>query len=101
MEAKEEDIYSFFLLVRQSNYLQRGILFAIISYDWYVPVRNPWRYPTLTMRKECSQLVLGMWAGGLVMVLLPVVSKTRLLYCGPNIIDHNFCDSTPLLHLTS
>ncbi|XP_064355522.1 olfactory receptor 6M1-like [Dromaius novaehollandiae] len=75
------------------------ILFAIMSYDRYVAICNPLRYPTIMTERACSWLVLGAWVGGLVMILPPAVLKARLPYCGPNIIDHYFCDSAPLLHL--
>ncbi|XP_059688521.1 olfactory receptor 6C4-like [Gavia stellata] len=75
------------------------ILFAIMSCDRYMPISKPLRYPTIMMGRVCSQLVLGTWVGGLVMVLPSVVLKARLLYCGPNVIDHYFCDNAPLLHL--
>lgn len=70
-----------------------------MSYDRYVPISNPLRYPAIMMGRVCSQLVLGTWVGGLVMVLLSAVLRARLLYCGPNVIDHYFCESAPLLPL--
>ncbi|XP_067166159.1 olfactory receptor 6M1-like [Apteryx mantelli] len=75
------------------------ILFAIMSYDRYVAICNPLRYPTIMTERVCSQLVLGAWMGGFVLILPSVVLKVRLPYCGPNVIDHYFCDSAPLLHL--
>ncbi|XP_006166110.1 olfactory receptor 6J1-like, partial [Tupaia chinensis] len=39
------------------------------------------------------------WAGGFLLILPSTVLKAGLPYCGPNVIDHFFCDSGPLLHL--
>ncbi|XP_067164720.1 olfactory receptor 6M1-like [Apteryx mantelli] len=86
--------YFFFLLATTEF-----ILFAIMSYDRYVAICNPLRYPTIMTERVCGQLVLGAWVGGFVLILPSVVLKVRLPYCGPNIIDHYFCDSAPLLHL--
>ncbi|NWJ09249.1 OR6M1 protein, partial [Crypturellus undulatus] len=75
------------------------ILFAIMSYDRYVAICNPLRYPTIMTQRVCGQLLLGAWVGGVVLILPLAVLKAKLPYCGPNIIDHYFCDSAPLLHL--
>ncbi|XP_067173360.1 olfactory receptor 6M1-like [Apteryx mantelli] len=76
-----------------------SILFAVTSYDTYVAVCNPLRYPSIMTSKVCSTLVLGCWAGAFVMILSSLVLAARLPYCGANVIDHYFCDSAPLLHL--
>nr|XP_013800473.1 PREDICTED: olfactory receptor 6M1-like [Apteryx mantelli mantelli] len=75
------------------------ILFAVMSYDRYVAICNPLRYPSIMTNKVCRKLVLGSWVGGFFMILSSLVLKARLPYCGPNVIDHYFCDSAPLLHL--
>ncbi|XP_006036486.1 olfactory receptor 6M1-like [Alligator sinensis] len=75
------------------------ILFAIMSYDRYVAICNPLRYSTIMTGKICIQLVIGSWAGGLFMILSSLILKAQLPYCGPNVINHYFCDSAPLLHL--
>ncbi|NWJ03809.1 OR6S1 protein, partial [Crypturellus undulatus] len=75
------------------------ILLAIMSYDRYVAICNPLRYPTIMTQRVCGQLLLGAWVGGVVLILPLAVLKAKLPYCGPNIIDHYFCDSAPLLHL--
>ncbi|NXI66257.1 OR6M1 protein, partial [Anseranas semipalmata] len=87
-------LYFYFFLVAAEF-----ILFAIMSYDRYVAICNPLRYPTIMTGRVCNQLILCAWVGGLVMILPSVVLKARLPYCGPNVIDHYFCDSAPLLHL--
>ncbi|NWI08641.1 OR6S1 protein, partial [Crypturellus soui] len=74
------------------------ILFAIMSYDRYVAICNPLRYPTIMTQRVCGRLLLGAWVGGVVLILPLAVLKAKLPYCGPNIIDHYFCDSAPLLH---
>ncbi|NXK44481.1 OR6M1 protein, partial [Chauna torquata] len=87
-------LYFYFFLVAAEF-----ILFAIMSYDQYVAIFNPLRYPTIMTGRVCNQLVLGAWVGSFIMILPSVILKARLPYCGPNVIDHYFYDSAPLLLL--
>uniref|UniRef100_A0A8C9DM42 G-protein coupled receptors family 1 profile domain-containing protein n=1 Tax=Prolemur simus TaxID=1328070 RepID=A0A8C9DM42_PROSS len=75
------------------------ILFAVMSYDRYVAICSPLQYTTIMTRSLCVRLVILSWVDGFLLILLSIVLKAGLPYCGPNVIDHFFCDSGPLLHL--
>ncbi|XP_077169470.1 olfactory receptor 6M1-like [Paroedura picta] len=75
------------------------ILFAAMSFDRYMAICYPLRYPTLMTGTVCVKMVIGSWIGGFMSVFLSIVLKARLPYCGPNVINHYFCDSAPFLHL--
>ncbi|XP_075398975.1 olfactory receptor 6M1-like [Tenrec ecaudatus] len=75
------------------------ILFAVMSYDRYVAICSPLQYPVIMNSSLCVRLVILSWVGGFFLILPSTVLKARLPYCGPNVIDHFFCDSAPLLHL--
>ncbi|XP_061447921.1 olfactory receptor 6M1-like [Rhineura floridana] len=75
------------------------ILFAAMSFDRYMAICYPLRYPTLMTEKVCANMVIGSWIGGFLSVFLSTVLKVKLPYYGPNVINHYFCDSAPLLHL--
>ncbi|VFV32354.1 olfactory receptor 6m1-like [Lynx pardinus] len=75
------------------------ILFAVMSYDRYVAICSPLQYPTIMTSSLCVRLVILSWVGGFLLILPSTVLKVGLPYCGPNVIDHFFCDSAPLLHL--
>ncbi|XP_030168112.1 olfactory receptor 6M1-like [Lynx canadensis] len=75
------------------------ILFAVMSYDRYVAISSPLQYPTIMTSSLCVRLVILSWVGGFLLILPSTVLKVGLPYCGPNVIDHFFCDSAPLLHL--
>ncbi|XP_066485878.1 olfactory receptor 6M1-like [Tiliqua scincoides] len=75
------------------------ILFAAMSFDRYMAICYPLRYPTLMTGTVCVKMVIGSWISGFFSVFLSTVLKVRLPYCGPNVINHFFCDSAPLLHL--
>ncbi|XP_062950754.1 olfactory receptor 6M1-like [Cynocephalus volans] len=75
------------------------ILFAVMSYDRYVAICSPLQYPVIMTSSLCVRLVILSWVGGFLLILPSTVLKAGLPYCGPNVIDHFFCDSAPLLHL--
>uniref|UniRef100_A0A8D1VUW0 G-protein coupled receptors family 1 profile domain-containing protein n=1 Tax=Sus scrofa TaxID=9823 RepID=A0A8D1VUW0_PIG len=69
------------------------ILFAVMSYDRYVAICNPLQYPMIMTSSLCVHLVILSWVGGFLLILPSIILKARLPYCGPNVIDHFFCDS--------
>uniref|UniRef100_A0A8D0L4Q2 Olfactory receptor n=1 Tax=Sphenodon punctatus TaxID=8508 RepID=A0A8D0L4Q2_SPHPU len=85
----------FYFLVGISEFF----LLAAMSYDRYVAICNPLRYPIIMNRRLCIQLVLSCWLGSFFFVFVTTIVITSLPYCGPNIIDHFFCDNSPLIKL--
>ncbi|XP_063152742.1 olfactory receptor 6M1-like [Candoia aspera] len=76
------------------------LLLSVMSIDRYVAICNPLRYPVIMNSRVCVSLVLGCWVGGFLHILWPTVVISQLPFCGPNVINHFFCDSTPLLKLS-
>ncbi|KAM6451700.1 olfactory receptor 12D1-like [Liasis olivaceus] len=75
------------------------ILLGVMAYDRYVAICNPLRY-TLLMRKEiCALMAAAAWSTGFFHALMHAVVTARLPFCGPNNIEHFFCDIKPLLKL--
>ncbi|XP_053117223.1 olfactory receptor 49-like [Hemicordylus capensis] len=74
-------------------------LLAAMSFDRYVAICSPLRYTIIMNNRLCIQLVVSCWLGSFVFVFLTTVFITRLPFCGPNVIDHFFCDNSPLLKL--
>ncbi|XP_044841040.1 olfactory receptor 6M1-like [Mauremys mutica] len=85
----------FYFLLGISEY----VLLAMMSYDCYVAMCYPLSYSIIINGKVCVWLVVGSWMGGFFSILVPTVIKLGLPYCGPNIVNHFFCDSAPLLYL--
>ncbi|XP_013802216.1 olfactory receptor 5J3-like [Apteryx mantelli] len=77
-----------------------GLLLAVMAYDRYVAICNPLLYITLMSKKVCIWLVAGSYLGGLLNSLIHTCGLLKLSFCGPNIINHYFCDTNPLLKLT-
>ncbi|NXN63321.1 OR6M1 protein, partial [Himantopus himantopus] len=76
------------------------ILLAVMSLDRYVAICIPLRYSTIMSTQMSFQLGLASWAGGFFSVLSPIIIISSLPFCGPNVIDHFFCDIEPLINLS-
>ncbi|CAO2638516.1 Olfactory receptor 10X1 [Lemmus lemmus] len=76
------------------------IILTLMGYDRFLAICNPLRYPLLMTNIACGQLVASAWVGGFLISLIETALIFRLSYCGPNVINHFFCDISPLLNLT-
>ncbi|NXA21765.1 OL226 protein, partial [Ibidorhyncha struthersii] len=74
-------------------------LLAVMAYDRYVAICNPLRYPVIMDCTLCARLAIGSWMSGFLISTGKVYFISRQTYCGPNIINHFFCDVSPLLKL--
>ncbi|XP_077169447.1 olfactory receptor 6M1-like [Paroedura picta] len=72
---------------------------AVMSFDRYLAICYPLRYASIMNSKVCCLLLLGSWTGSFLIILVPSIVTAGLPFCGPNIVDHFFCDSAPLLKL--
>ncbi|KAM8972668.1 olfactory receptor 11L1-like [Pelodytes ibericus] len=75
-------------------------LLSIMAYDRYLAICNPLRYTSLMNIMLCVKLVVISWLLSFSMALINTTSMIQLQFCGPNVIDHFFCDFAPLLELS-
>ncbi|XP_062033570.1 olfactory receptor 6Z7-like [Lepus europaeus] len=75
-------------------------LLASMAYDRYVAICHPLHYPLLMRPQVCLGLAVTSWLGGLVVSVVKTTCIASLSYCGPNILNHFFCDVSPLLNLS-
>ncbi|XP_075128433.1 olfactory receptor 11H6-like [Leptodactylus fuscus] len=75
------------------------LLLAVMSYDRYVAICNPLRYSTIMTSGHCVILSITCWLFGFLIILIYIIKTAKLIFCGPNVIDHLFCDLVPLLEL--
>ncbi|XP_075061709.1 olfactory receptor 11L1-like [Mixophyes fleayi] len=76
------------------------VLLSVMSYDRYVAICNPLRYSSIMSFRKCIHLVFWSWFTSFSFMLNTAIQVFRLQFCGPNIIDHFFCDLAPLLQLS-
>nr|XP_020043166.1 olfactory receptor 4C11-like [Castor canadensis] len=71
----------------------------LMSFDRYVAICKPLRYTTIMSQHICHALVNLAWAGSFIHSSAQLFLALKLPFCGPNVIDHFFCDVEPLLKL--
>ncbi|XP_048366648.1 olfactory receptor 6N2-like [Sphaerodactylus townsendi] len=74
-------------------------LLTAMAYDRYLAICDPLRYPSIMNTKMCVQLATGCWICGFMCPISEVILVSKLPFCGPNRIEHIFCDFPPLLSL--
>ncbi|XP_053307090.1 olfactory receptor 1052-like [Spea bombifrons] len=88
--------YHFFSLCAATEHF----LLVIMAYDRHLAICNPLHYERIMNNKTCIQLVCICWVTSAMSLSIPAFSVSRLIFCGPNIIDHFFCEFNPLLQLS-
>ncbi|XP_007526178.1 olfactory receptor 2A12-like [Erinaceus europaeus] len=74
-------------------------LFAIMAYDRYVAICRPLRYKVIMSPSLCGIMVAFCAFWGISCALIYTVSAMILPYCGPNEINHFFCEVPAVLKL--
>ncbi|KAM7145712.1 olfactory receptor 6B1-like [Macrochelys suwanniensis] len=75
-------------------------LLAAMSYDRYLAICKPLHYAALMNGRLCLQLAAGSWISGFLICVIMMCFMSQLTFCGPNEIDHFFCDFSPMLKLS-
>ncbi|XP_039353581.1 olfactory receptor 6N1-like [Mauremys reevesii] len=75
-------------------------LLAAMSYDRYLAICKPLHYGNLMNGRLCLQLAAGSWISGFLACTILVFLMSDLIFCGPNEMDHFFCDLTPMVKLS-
>ncbi|XP_077118518.1 olfactory receptor 5G26-like [Ranitomeya variabilis] len=74
-------------------------ILTVMSYDRYVAICNPLHYTFIMTSEYCVKLSVICWLGGFSITLSDMLTTSTLNFCGPNILDHFFCDLIPLLDI--
>ncbi|XP_009950575.1 PREDICTED: olfactory receptor 5B21-like [Leptosomus discolor] len=75
-------------------------LLAVMAYDRYVAICSPLLYATSMSSRVCALLVAGSYLAGIVNATIHTGFALRLSFCGPNIINHFYCEGPPLYALS-
>ncbi|XP_073479936.1 olfactory receptor 10AG1-like [Aquarana catesbeiana] len=76
------------------------LLLTLMSYDRYLAICKPLHYNSIVNRTFCLKSVIIIWLLSFKVMLLDSIVLCSQYYCGPNIIDHFFCDVQPIIDLS-
>ncbi|XP_006219604.1 olfactory receptor 6C2-like [Vicugna pacos] len=71
-------------------------LLAVMSYDRYVAICKPLHHVTIMNSRVRRNLIVCCCVSGLLIILLPLGLSLHLEFCD-SVIDHFFCDASPIL----
>lgn len=75
-------------------------LLSTMACDRFLAICRPLHYPAIMDSRFCLHLALGAWMSGFLASFVSVVLISHLRFCGPNVLNHFFCDISPLLQLS-
>ncbi|XP_057551123.1 olfactory receptor 148-like [Hippopotamus amphibius kiboko] len=76
-----------------------GCLYSVMAYDRFVAICHPLRYMIMMRPAVCVGLVMAAWLVGCFQATILTSFTFQLPYCGPNRVDHFFCDIPAVLPL--
>ncbi|XP_006147079.1 olfactory receptor 13A1 [Tupaia chinensis] len=87
----------FFLVWSASSEL---LLLTVMAYDRYVAICSPLQYGSRMSLHLCGAMAMGVWGICALNASVHTGLMMRLSFCGPNVINHFFCEIPPLLLLS-
>ncbi|NWY62381.1 OR6B1 protein, partial [Chionis minor] len=75
------------------------VLLSAMAYDRCVAICQPLRYPVIMTHEMCIYLVAVSWFSGFTVSLIKISFISQLKFCDPCVINHFFCDVSPVLKL--
>lgn len=76
-----------------------NFLLVVMAFDRYVAICRPLHYVFIMRPSIYVRCALGAWIGGFLSVTLVLVQISKVTFCGPNVVDHYYCDFAPLIRL--
>ncbi|XP_014640491.1 PREDICTED: LOW QUALITY PROTEIN: putative olfactory receptor 10D3 [Ceratotherium simum simum] len=74
-------------------------LYTVMAYDCFTAICYPLQYTVIMNPRICVALAVGTWLLGCIHSSFLTLLTFILPYCGPNEVDHFFCDIPALLPL--
>ncbi|XP_066108926.1 putative olfactory receptor 2B8 [Saccopteryx bilineata] len=75
------------------------ILLGVMAYDRYAAICHPLHYTVIMDRNTCVQLAAISWSSSFLSSMIINVLTLSLPYCGPNVLNHFFCEVPSVLRL--
>ncbi|KAM4846152.1 olfactory receptor 5P76 [Thomomys bottae] len=73
---------------------------AAMAYDRFMAICHPLLYSTKMSTEVCVQLLAIAYIGGFLDASSFTLSFFSLIFCGPNRVNHFFCDFAPLVEIS-
>ncbi|XP_075053797.1 olfactory receptor 5AR1-like [Mixophyes fleayi] len=77
-----------------------GYMLSAMAYDRYVAICHPLLYVLIMNRRRCVVIVIFVYFGGICTSGIHTSCTFILKFCGPNVINHFYCDIPPLMELS-
>ncbi|NXJ97999.1 OR2A1 protein, partial [Corythaixoides concolor] len=75
------------------------VLLGVMAYDRYVAICHPLLYATVMNRKVCILMIMASWTSSLLSSMVINSLTLQLPFCGPDVLNHYFCDVLAVLAL--
>ncbi|XP_035885336.1 putative olfactory receptor 2B8 [Phyllostomus discolor] len=75
------------------------VLLGVMAYDRYVAICHPLHYTIIMNQNTCVQLAAISWSSSFLSSMIINVLTLSLPYCGPNVLNHFFCEVPSVLRL--
>ncbi|XP_068844866.1 olfactory receptor 5B12-like [Capricornis sumatraensis] len=75
-------------------------LLSLMAYDRHTAVCKPLHYSNIMTARVCAWMVVGSYVLGFLVASVHTWNAFSLSFCRSNVIDHFFCDATPVLALS-
>ncbi|XP_032955118.1 olfactory receptor 2A25-like [Rhinolophus ferrumequinum] len=79
--------------------LTECLLLVVMSYDRYVAICHPLQYSVIMSWRVCITLAVTSWVCGSLLALVHLALLLPLPFCGPQKINHFFCEIIAVLKL--
>ena len=74
-------------------------LLGVMAYDRFAAICSPLSYPMIMNKRVFVKLVTFSWVSGIIVATVQNTWVFNFPFCGPNEINHLFCETPPVLEL--
>ncbi|XP_058425908.1 LOW QUALITY PROTEIN: olfactory receptor 2A2-like [Diceros bicornis minor] len=75
------------------------LILMVMSYDRFVAICHPLQYTVIMNWRVCTVLAVTSWSCGFILALAHAILLLRLPFCGPQEVNHLFCEILSVLKL--
>ncbi|XP_068110988.1 olfactory receptor 10A7-like [Hyperolius riggenbachi] len=87
------------LFVFNGSGMTECYLLLVMTFDRHLAISKPLHYSAMMRKELCTVLAVAPWIGGFALSSMTTGYTAQIKFCGPNQINHFFCDLAPLQNL--